>query len=415
MLMNNSKKIAVSLGAVFALGAGAAYAQSSGPVSPQYSIGSASQSSDEGPRGVQLREGLYAFPYVRLGVGSDDNLFLTNDNKKSSKFGLLNPGVTLEARRPSSIYRLGWDGNAVRYSSSSNDDYVDQRMFGTGDLVFTNSLGLHLGLGSNYLHDPRGSTDRPESNQPDRYRNDNANVIFALGANEAKGRFELAAGEDRRRYINNRAFTNVSDRNTDNVRGTFFWRVMPKTSILFEASEYSYDYTLDSVTQDSSEKRYFAGVTWQATALTSGTIKVGNLKKDFDSPERENFSGSAWEVSIQWKPMTYSKFDFFTTKTTNESTGVGDFILTKRSGVAWTHDWNSRLSSTALYSYTSDDFIGAGSDRKDTTDALGFRVNYRMGRGLTFGADYNFTNRDSNQSGFQYKRNQIMLSVGAAL
>ena len=336
-------------------------------------------------------------------------------NEKSSNVTIFNPGFLLQARRPSALYKLSADVVNGAYNDSSRDNYLDRRFRGSGEWVLSNSAGLRLGLNSDYLHDPRGSTDRPLSNEPDTYRDNGANVLFAYGANDAKGRIELAAGTAQKRYRNNRLFTEGADRDTDNLRGTAFFRVMPRTSLLIEVSQFDYDYTLGSSTLDSKENRYMAGVTWEATAATSGTVKIGNMKKDFSTSGRSNFSGSNWEMAVKWSPMTYSKFDFYTQKTIYEATGIGDFVLSKRSGVAWNHDWTSKFSSTATYNYTQDDFLGAGSSRKDNTNGLGFKVNYKLGRVLTLGVDYSYTDRDSNIPDFRYKRNQLMFTAGAAM
>ena len=409
--MNSLKKITAAAAIALAMSGGMAMAQSSGPVAPQYQIPTAAGS----PGGIQLGEGLYFLPYAKLGISRDDNLFLRPTNEKSSNLTIFNPGFQLQARRPNAQYKLAVDVVNGAFSDSSADNYLDRTFRGSGEWVMSSSAGLRLGLNSDYLHDPRGSTDRPLGNEPDTYRDNGANVLFAYGANDAKGRIELAGGTAQKRYRNNRAFTEAADRDTDNVRGTAFFRVMPRTSLLIEASQFKYDYTLGSSTLDSKENRYMAGVTWEATALTSGTVKVGNLKKEFSSSSRNNSSGSNWEVAVQWSPMTYSKFDFYTTKTIYESTGIGDFVLSKRSGVAWNHEWNSKLSSIVNYNYAQDDFLGAGSSRKDDINGLGFKVNYKFSRIFTLGADYTYTDRDSNIPDFRYKRNQLMLTAGAAL
>jgi polysaccharide biosynthesis protein VpsM len=413
--MNNLKTITVAVAIALATSGGMALAQSSGPVKPQYEILTGARAAEDGPRGIQMGEGLYVFPYAKLGIGRDDNLFLRPTNEKSSNLTIFNPGFQLQARRQNALYKLAVDAVNGDYSDSSADNYLDRTFRGSGEWVFSNSAGLLLGLNSDYLHDARGSTDRPFGNEPDTYRDNGANVLFAYGANDAKGRIELAAGTAQKRYLDNRSYTVAADRDTDNLRGTAFFRVMPRTSVLFEASQFKYDYTLSSSTLDSKENRYMVGVTWEATALTSGTVKVGNLKKDFSSSVRNDFSGSNWEAAVQWSPMTYSRFDFYTLKTIYDTTGIGDFVLSKRSGVAWKHDWNSKLSSIVNYNYIQDDFLGAGSSRKDDINALGFKVNYKLSRVFTLGADYTYTDRDSNIPDFRFKRNQFMFTAGAAL
>jgi len=271
----------------------------------------------------------------------------------------------------------------------------------------------HYDHNSERGHDPRGSTDRGVSGTTDEFRNDGVSALFAYGANQARGRLELAGSSYSKRYENTRASTQFADRDTDSFRGTAFFRVFPKTSLLAEYRHDDLDYKSNGSLLDSTEKRYLGGLTWEATIATSGTVKVGRLKKEFNSPLVKDFSGSNWEIAAEWKPLSYSKVDLFSTKTIAESTGVGDFVLSKRYGGAWTHNWTSRFSSVASYNFTDDEFTG--NIRKDETDALGFKVSYKLNRVVTLGADLNYTKRDSNLADFNYTRKVILFTVGAAL
>jgi hypothetical protein len=414
--MHTKKTIAAALAGALAAAvvSAPALAQSSGAARPQYEIGG-TKPPEDGPRGVQAGEGLYVFPYVKLGLGRDDNLFQTNGNETSSSISLVNPGALVEARRPSSLYRFAWDSKFANYHSSTADNYQDHNFNLSGDYSLSSSAGLRLGYNHERGHDARGSTDRALSSSPDRFRNNTIGALFAYGANQARGRIEIEGSLAEKHYVNNRSVTQFGDRDTGYFRSTAYFRVMPRTSVLVEYSNADFDYVSDQSFQDSKEQRYMAGVTWEATAATSGTAKFGRLKKEFDTAGRADFSGSNWEVAVDWRPRTYSKFDFYTVKSIAEATGIGDFILTKRTGVAWTHNWNSRLSSTALYNFTQDDFKGGGAVRKDETDQFGFKVDYKVRRWLTLGADYTYTDRDSNLSLFRYKRNMVMFTLGATL
>ena len=262
-------------------------------------------------------------------------------------------------------------------------------------------------------HDPRGSTDRTISTGPDKYDNTGANALLAYGANGAAGRVELEAGTIKRHYTNNRATTFLSDRSNDTAAARFFVRVAPKTSLVFEARQDKFDYESPISLFDSKEKRFLAGVTWDATALTSGTVKVGRIRKNFDSPALKSYSGTGWEANVRWSPLTYSTFDFFTSKGFLEATGLGNFILDKRYGAAWNHAWSSRVTSGV--NYTRSDDVYDGFNRNDKIDSLGFKINYKLTRWLTLGGEVAHTKRASNITAFEYKKNVYMFTLGATL
>ncbi len=413
MKRSNNRTIAMAvLTALSTLTAAFVAHAQTGPVSPAYKIPDGSSDKD-GPKGIPLGEGLTLFPYLNMGFGRDNNMFLTNVNRTSSNLQTYNPGFKVEANAESAKFGLLYDLSIGRYSSSSADNYTDYRVLGTGEFVFTSSMGLKLAADYYRGHDPRGSTDRGISGSPDEYRTTTPSMLFAYGANDAIGRVEVEAGRADKRYVNNRATTVGSDRNTDNFGGRFFLRVAPKTAFVFEAREDRIDYKLSTSLQDSKERRYLVGVTWDATALTSGTFKIGQIRKDFASSTIRDFSATGWEGQMTWKPMSYSKIDFFTTKSFAESTGLGDFTLSKKFGANWQHQWNSRLMSTASMSRADDDFVG--NIRSDSTDSYGLKLNYKVMRWLTVGGEFTNTKRDSNTSGFNYKKNLYMLTLGATL
>lgn len=356
---------------------------------------------------------MMAYPGIGLVLGHDDNLFLSNANKRSSFFSIVSPFVKLEARRPSSVYDLTYKGDFGNYWNSSADNYEDHQVLGNANWTFTARSGLKLR--AEYLrgHDPRGSTDRPSGTEPDRWHSSGISGVFGYGG-VGPARIEVESGYVEKRYDNNRVFTAAADRDTTSIGATFFYRVMPRTSLLFQVTHAELDYP-GSPPLDSSEQRYLAGVKWEATAKTTGTFKIGQFKKDFDSPLRQDFSGVGWEGAVRWSPLTYSVFDFTTAREPNESTGLGDFILTKRIAATWTHAWNSRTTSYVNLGFRNDDFRGAGVSRSDDTATGGVRLTYQMRRWLNLGAEYSHTTRSSDIPVFDYDRNLFMLTLGATL
>jgi hypothetical protein len=354
------------------------------------------------------------YPGVDLGVGHDDNLFSSDLNKKSSAYGILSPWVRVEGKPTPHRFDLAFRGDIGRYKDSSADDYEDYSLLANGQAVFSARTDLRAHAEYIYGHEPRGSTDRPSAPTPDEFENTGAEATFGYGAPGARGRVEVNGGFYSRQYQNNRAFTVASDRDTGIVGGTFFWRVAPKSQLLVQSDLRRIDYDQPTSTQDADETRFYVGARWEATALTSGTVKLGGLKRSFDTDSRQDFTTGSWEVAVRWSPLTYSVFDFSAARQTNESTGVGDVIVTNRNLVTWSHTWSSRVVSQLLGGWTRDDFRG-GTTREDDTASLGARLSYQFRRWLRFAAEYTYTQRDSNDPTVEYKRNVVFFSAGATL
>jgi hypothetical protein len=372
-----------------------------------------SEVSTIGATGVRIGA-LTAYPGVDLGIGYDDNLIRAPTNQISTPVTVIAPYLTLEARSGANRYDLRYRGAFGRYRDSTNDDYNDNAVQGNAKWIFTSRSALAATVEYLHGHDARGSTDRPISTTPDRYWQGGGSALYGYGASGAKGRIEVDGGYFERRYTNNLQNTAISDRNVASVGGTFFWRIAPKTRLLLQGRYVDYDYVDPASSQDSSDRYLYVGAHWEATAKTTGTAKYGYSRKEFKSPGSPNQSGSSWDLAVRWSPRTYSLFDFTTYRRFEESTGIGDAIVQSRAGVRWTHAWNSRLSHSIGYDFTNDNYKG-DTNRDDNTNALDLRVDYRFRRWLKFGAQYLYTDRDSNDPQYRYRRNVIMFTVGATL
>jgi hypothetical protein len=347
--------------------------------------------------------------WVGTGVGYDDNLFLTEHNERSSGFYVISPGLRIDARSPNSVLQFSHQIQVGRYWTSHNDDYIDTTTLAQADMAFSNRSFGRIGMSYIAAHDPRGSTDRAISSRPDEYKIFSPGATYAFGAPGAQGRVELYYTYMNKRYDNNRDITRFSDRDQQDYGTALYVRVAPKTYVLGEVRQTDIDYKITSPFS-GQERRYYAGVTWEATALTTGTLKYGRLKRTFDSPT-PSASTASWEGVVVWAPRTYSVLEFTTSRQTNESSGQGRFIITELYQLGWNHQWSSYMTSGVTARWQRDEY--QGFDRTDDTRSLGFRVGYKFRPWLTLGAEYTHTNRDSNLSN-DYNKNFYLLSATIA-
>lgn len=355
-----------------------------------------------------------AYPSVTVGLQRNDNLYYNPNNKTADTITLVNPAVRFEAKQAANTYSLNLGSTLGRYQTQTADNYTDYNVNGLADFDLSARLRAKVRLDYIDGHDPRGSTNNPLSSTPDRWRSTYGQGIVSYGAPGAQGRVDFELGQLNRDYYNNRATTAINDRTVDDAGATFYWRIAPKTSLLLQGKHSTIDYTNPASTMDSTENRLLAGVTWEATAKTTGIFKLGTVKKDFKDSTRQDMNGITWEGQITWSPLTYSHVNFLLSRTPVETTGlVGDFINKTTTGAQWTHDWSNQFSTQASASYMTDQYKGIA--RTDNTQFYGLTATYKMRRWLNFGADYSYTNRNSDNDNFDYKRNLFMLFVRAAL
>ena len=355
-----------------------------------------------------------AYPSVRVDMQHSDNIYSAPNDKTADQILVLTPALRLEARQAGNTYSLRLGSTIGQYQNHTAENYTNYNLNGLADV----DLGTRLraSLRADYIdaQDPRGSTNDPVSATPNRYRQTYGQSIFSYGAQGAQGRIDFELGRTQREYYNNRATTAANDRTVDNIGATFYWRAGPKTSLLFQGKHNKVDYALPTSTLGSIENMFLAGAQWEASAKTSGTFKLGVAQKVFNDPARASSTQPSWDGTIRWSPRSYSHVDLALSRIPAETTGgVGNSIDNTTTSALWTHDWSSRLATAASAGYSTAAYKGFA--RTDITQNYGLKATYKMRRWLSFGGDYTYSVRASDDPNFDYKRNVFMLFVDAAL
>jgi len=267
-------------------------------------------------------------------------------------------------------------------------------------------------------HDARGTTFSGIAtgfNTPDRWHEAAATAKLTYGGTNATGRIEVHGGFSAKRYDNHRRLTIGRDLNTENGGATFYYRIAPKTSALFESDYDNFDYRLVNSLLDSYNLTFYGGLTWEATAKTAGTVKAGWQRK---KSKRGNQSGGGFfslDADITWTPLTYSTWTLKSgiRATESDSNGIsGSYIKTNDVLLDWNHKWSDRLSHTARVGYVHDRYIGTA--RRDNTITAGLGLNYALAPWLGVGAGYDYANRASNVLNAAYHESVYSISVTAA-
>jgi len=364
--------------------------------------------------GVRL-DPFVLYPSLSVAEGYNDNVTLAPNNQVKSAVTIIAPAILAELKGSTTAYRLGYNGQYGRFSSSTADNYDYHEFRGGADFDF--SARSRLRANAEYLmkSDPRGSTlASTGATTPNKYRQAGIGGLYSYGAPGAMGRVEVEAFYTDKRYENNFAVTDTLDYQSKKYGAAFFWRVGPKTEVLFQGQQIRTDYMSPAAFADNTERRIFTGLKWEATAATSGTFKVGYSKKDFTRQGAEDPKGLIWDGTIRWSPLTYSVVDFATGKNFNDPSGAGNtFTRNEYVNARWTHGWTERIRSELFGSYVTDNYQGLG--RSDKTSTISAKLSYDMRRWLVLGAEYTHTDRSSSISSAEYKKNLILFSLKGTL
>lgn len=373
---------------------------------------------------ANLRLGpLYITPTLDLRTFYTDNLWLTDKQKKQTWAAVVTPRVQAWLQNGPNDYSLQLEVKDSSYASSHDDDYTDYTATLDVHQEFTARNTLNL-FGQYYDgHEDRGAgfiegdlsllTDKPVE-----YVRSTAGGDYTYGNTESRGRVRLDTRADNFDYQNFRNFTRYFDRLEAQFGATFFWKIAPRTDALLQVRTIANDYERKNPSDPagsltSDEMNYLVGVAWEATARTSGHIKVGWYDRDYDSAARQDKDGFLWEVGVTYQPRSYSEVSLKSRRYYQETNGLGNGINTLEASVAWDHDWNSRSSTGLRLNYANDDY--EGSVRKDNTYTAEARYDYAFRRWIDLGVGYRYEYRDSDIPSFDYTGNTFFLEARLSL
>jgi hypothetical protein len=361
---------------------------------------------------VRFDNGIFVYGSAQAGTGRNSNVRATETNARSSNVTFLRPSVVGELQRGADRYTLSYRGNYTRYSNDKDFNANHHDITLAGDTYF--SARSRLGLAADYSRrtDEPGQVNDPGSDSADRWTSRNLRGLYTYGAPGAPGRIELEGSTNAKRYQNNRANTEGSDLDTNALSGRFYWRVMPNTYAIAELRRTDNDYRLASSPNDNVDTRSLLGVTWDMTQLTSGTVKVGQQRKNYRT--RDNVKRNTYEAELNWAPRSYSTVTFNASRAEQDAIDVGSSITNNSQSVAWSHGWSESLSSNLGWSMSKDNYRNAAGRIDDTTN-LTAGLKYQVRSNVGLGLDLTRTKRDSNTAGFNYKRNTVFASVQVAL
>jgi len=361
---------------------------------------------------VRFENGIFVYASALAGFGTNSNVNAASSGGISSNLYSLQPDIVGELKTRGDRYTLRYQGNYTKYTSSSADNFNHHNFDLAGDNYFSSRSSLGWNVGYIETSDARGTTNTTATNDPNRWNAPTARAIYAYGAKDAQGRIEVEGNYISKRYQNNLTITSVLNQDKTGVAGRFYYRVAPRTNMMVELNQVHANY-VNNTGYTNNDRRVYVGVVWDATAKTSGAFKIGSAKKTFSDGGFGSASGTAWEGSVKWSPLTYSNFELISSRTLADSTGLGNYLINTGNLVNWNHQWRSNLTSTASLGTLKSEYDGAG--RTDNIDNASIGVFYEVGRNWRAGAQWAYTKRKSNQAVNEFNRNSTFLSLQGTL
>lgn len=380
----------------------------------------------EEPQYIKLSDSILFIPTLQLKEAYDDNFHADESNEESSWITTTAPSFIVAGKGNKSSYLLNYTASSDTFHSSQQDNNTDHVFTADADLEFTARNRLKLNAGYRVIEDTATQNQQQEN---DRYNSKTIGSVYTYGARSARAQIDLGANYSELRYDNSGHLNSDEERDSTALRSTFYYRVAPLTRLLFEARHTDYDYLSDT-DSNSTNIDLLTGVTWDATAKTSGSFKVGRGQKEYDNSSIDTASTGMWEVGATWKPRTYSTFRLTTRRAfdegSNSSGTIGDgtdstardtnddsAVKLQTTTLGWKHYWIKHLYSDL--SYTRMDLEYLDTDREDKLNNVNLGLTYEVHRWLDIGLGYKFSENDSDLSSESYERNIYALTISASL
>ena len=374
------------------------------------------------PIGYKTAEGLLITPKLQISERWDDNFRSLETNAESSFVTAIAPSINFNAKGKKSEFNLDFTAVQDIFHSSHGDDNLDRGAAATLALTFDRRNRLKLNAGFQHTEETSSLVQKFENDVSEQV---DAGLLYGYGAETARGQIELGASTSRLGYANGLvlpggAILNADrERDADQLKAILYAALAPKTKLLAEVRQTEFSYVTNT-TLDSTNLALLAGLKWDATAQTQGSIKVGTETKEFKKAGVAEADNSMWEVSVTWSPLSYSTFTLNSSSKLDEGNNGARVVESQSTALDWSHQWLKRLSSKVGVSVASQDYIGApvvpgGADRADELLSANLGVTYNMRRWLDLGLGYNFSENDSNAAARSFERNVVSLTVTASL
>ncbi len=361
-------------------------------------------------------------PQLSVGLKSDDNIFSQAFAEESDVILNVKPSVQWLQEKNASSVALTYTGDYAVYRDSDDDNYDDHTFSVDGHFSPTDMFRADVGASYGFLHENRGEGASEGvvglfRDEPDEYEIANLNGRIDLGRESAMFGAAVIAYVNDIEYQNNRVETQFRDRDEAYIAGRVYGKLSGgKTQFFLEVSEEDFEYDTTPLVGgplDSTEWGWAIGAEWEATAKTTGSIKIGEIEKEFDFSPKGDDTVTVWDLDLTWSPRTYSSVFLSASNTPNETNGTGTFIEQRDYSVTWMHGWSELLTSTISVAIGDDEFFN--SAREDERDNYSIGLTYSMKRWMTLGATISRSERDSNLNRFDFERNIVSVNVDMSL
>jgi len=343
-------------------------------------------------------------PFVSVSQTFSDNITYTRNDKKSDSITTVTPGIRLRLPFQTHVAQLEYYSVFARYGKYTGENTTDDHVGGSVDFKAGDRLELRLSDNYENGHEPRSST--PTGTNEDFH----SNVAAASASYRITDRFtaRLDYGKAAWHFIT----SHFRDREEDQIVGTVYYRVLPKASVFLEYGRRNMNYVETTPDLDGTVGTMQAGLTWDISSRSKGTLKAGLARRDLTSSAGSNGTVKVGSADVRHDFTGDTTVALTAQRSLNEPDIPGSKYFISTGGYAeLTQRFVRKWAAVVRGAYVQDLYFV----RTDRTALTGAGLRYRAKDWLEFALDYNQRKRDSNIQGNDYVEQSSLITMNVSL
>jgi len=366
-----------------------------------------------------IRMGAFRFfPRMALAESYDDNIFATDTGEIDDYITVISPALQL---------RSGWNNHALNFFASADafyyrengsEDHTDFAIGTDGRVDVSRDTSFSAAVSYLRLHEDRTSVDDANGVKPTRY------TVLSPGMSFVHhfGRFSLdvSGGLERLDFYDVATslgtIINNDDRDRDEWEGTvrLGFEIVPEYEMFIRGTYFdrAYEERFDDNGFERSSRGYEAvlGTAIDLTGVTFGELFVGYRMQNPDDPAFDTIEGVQYGGQIFWNPSGLTTFAGGVERTIEETTldNASGYFAT-RVHVSIDHELLRNLILGLDAARTNNKYEQISRDDDELRSSIYGK--YLIHKHLYFSATYDYSRRNSNVAGDDYRKNMFMLRL----
>ncbi len=349
-------------------------------------------------------------PFLAVTETWSDNVFFTPADPKRDSITTVMPGLRMDLPFRNQKAELEYYPVITRYGKYTGENTTDHHAGAALDLRAGDRLGLRLSDTYEGDHESRNSS---ATGLLEIY---SSNSAGALASYLITDYLRLQAGYSRQTW--RFSTSTFRDRDEDTLTGRIFLRLFRRTAAFIEYGQTHLAYSDSTLNLDGAVENLSAGITWDFSARSKGTIKAGMARREYDSTDRAAYRVKTGSVDIRHDfPSTGTSLVLIGRRSQNEPNLPGMSHSNTSGGFAeLSQTIVPKFSLAARGSYVEDAYYFLdGFTRTDWTRVVGGGLKFTAAKWLEFAVDHNYHSRRSTIPENEYIERSTMITATIAL